>query len=74
MTHADVNIQFIPMTVHGAVVKNEDGSFTLFINANDSMEQRMLTYQHEMDHIVHDDFYEGDSAAAERRANESVSK
>lgn len=70
MTHADVNIQLIPMTVHGALTKNDDGSFTMFLNSNDSMEQRMLTYQHEMYHIEHDDFYLGDSAEAERRANE----
>ena len=66
--HDDVFVHLLPMPVHGAHHHNEDGSFSVFINANDSMERRMKTYWHELDHIEHDDLEKKD-AGVEYRAH-----
>lgn len=39
------------------VTINEDGSFSIFLNARLSYEQRMQAYLHEMRHIQKDDFF-----------------
>lgn len=38
------------------VVLNEDGSFSIFINARLNCERQMLAYQHALTHIMNDDF------------------
>lgn len=38
------------------VVLNEDGSFSIFINARLNWECQMVAYQHAIRHIMEDDF------------------
>ena len=38
---------------------NDDGSFSVYINANLSQERKKKALKHELDHIENDDFYNG---------------
>jgi len=67
----DINIVFLPLPVHGAVTKNEDGSYTIFINCNDSAEKQRETYLHECSHINSDDFCKEDVQFIEWKARVS---
>ena len=42
---------------HGAVTPNDDGTFTVYIDSNQSPEQQLESLDHELDHIRNDDFY-----------------
>lgn len=54
----DIGVYLIDMdtAVREQVNYNEDGSFTIFINARLSCEQQMIAYQHALLHIVNNDF------------------
>lgn len=54
----DVNVQVLDFgnSIPATVTINEDGSFSIFLNARLSYEQRMQAYLHEMRHIQKDDF------------------
>lgn len=67
--HDDVFVHLLPMRVHGAHTKNEDGCYTVFLNSNDTSERRLKAYLHELDHIENEDLEMKDAAAAERRAH-----
>ena len=62
---ADVFVHLLPLPVHGATTKNEDGTYSVFLNANDSMERRMKAYQHEMNHIENNDLELKDAGCEE---------
>lgn len=48
-----INLQYIymPPGMHGATTKNEDGSFTVFLDPRDSDEKQREGYLHELEHI-----------------------
>ena len=48
-----INLQYInmPPGMHGATTKNEDGSFTVFLDPRDSDETQREGYLHELEHI-----------------------
>lgn len=54
----DVNVHLINMDTakKEAVVPNEDGSYSIFINARLSDAGRLLAYEHAMRHIEAEDF------------------
>lgn len=54
----DVNVILIDMPTgkNEVVTPNEDGSYTLFINARLSYNGQLNAYRHGMRHIEHDDF------------------
>lgn len=54
----DVNVILInfPGPEREAVTHNEDGSYTIFINARLSSEGQLRAYEHAMKHIEEDDF------------------
>ena len=54
----DIGVYFLNMdtAVEEEVHPNEDGSFTIFINARISNDRQMLAYQHAIQHIMQDDF------------------
>lgn len=58
MTTLDVNIVFKDFPNYGKemVIPNEDGSYTVFINARLNREQQIKSYYHAMKHIVGEDF------------------
>ena len=68
----DVNVVLINFPAKGneMVVPNEDGSYTILINARLSEEGRMLAYQHAMRHIAADDFQKEEIQTIEAQAHE----
>lgn len=46
----------MPSRVEEQIVFNEDGSFTIFINARLTQKRQMLAYQYALIHIMQDDF------------------
>lgn len=46
----------LPYNIKGLTTKNEDESYTIFLNSRLSYEQLKKTYSHELQHIYNDDF------------------
>ena len=72
----DVNVQLInfPNSGREMVVPNEDGSYTILINARLSNESQMQAYAHAMKHIMNDDFEKQDVQIIEAAAHEPPAK
>lgn len=72
----DINVQIIDMDVMipEQVVKNHDGSYTIFLNARYTHEYNMKSYQHAIEHINNGDFDRdcGDVQIIEAAAHEDV--
>ena len=53
-----IGVHFIdmPPRIEEQIIFNEDGSFSIFINARLNCERQMLAYQHALQHILQDDF------------------
>lgn len=58
------------LPVKGASTVNEDGSYTIFIRAQLSCEERRKSYLHELKHILRDDFYGSDVQQIEASAHQ----
>lgn len=56
MMSIDYQVIFIDMPANEAVTQNEDGSYTIFINARLNYEKQMMAYVHAMKHITGEDF------------------
>lgn len=58
MIDRDIIVKFIDFPVKGreAVTKNEDGTYTIFINARLSREMQIKAYAHALQHITEKDF------------------
>ena len=71
MTTPDVNVVLLdfPNSKKEMVVPNEDGSFTIFINAKHSVEQQAEAYEHAMKHIQNQDFQREDVQSIEHAAH-----
>ena len=52
-----VRIVDLPTTIGGMVSPNDDGTFSIYINARLSTDQQRKALDHELDHIRNDDFY-----------------
>jgi len=50
-------IDFPTCTCGGMVIPNDDGTFSVYLNARTSHDQQLHSYNHEKNHIEHDDFY-----------------
>jgi len=46
----------LPTTVKAFTMENEDGTYEICVNARLTKEQQMLSYRHELSHIMNDDF------------------
>ena len=57
-----INCQLIDFPVKGRemVVSNDDGSYTILINARLSDAGRIAAYEHAMKHILNNDFQKAD--------------
>lgn len=66
-----INCQLIDFPVKGKemVVPNDDGSYTILINARLSDAARMAAYEHAMKHILNDDFEKMDVQDIETEAH-----
>lgn len=69
----------MPIKLKGYTVKNDDDTYTIFLNSRANRETQLLAYQHEMSHIKNGDF-ERDTTAdcvefkAHNLADESIPK
>lgn len=70
----DIGVHLIDMdtAIHEQVVLNEDGSYSIFLNARLNYEARMKAYQHALLHIANDDFYKEDVDDIEATAHRVV--
>lgn len=54
-----VHVVDLPLPVGGMVTPNDDGTFSIYINAKHTDAEQLKSYDHEVDHIINDDFYSG---------------
>ena len=55
--YLNVSTLNLPYGVHGFCRLNEDGGYTIMVNARDSYERQVKAYLHELKHIANDDFH-----------------
>lgn len=67
----DVNVFLVdlPIGVNESVVPNEDGTYTIFLNARLSIESQALGYDHAIKHIEENDFQKDDADMIEMQAH-----
>lgn len=55
----DINVHILDFgnSIPATVTINDDGSFSIFLNARLSYERRLEAYWHEIQHIQNQDFY-----------------
>ena len=51
-----VRLVDLPIGIHGFVVPNDDGTFSVYINARDSHVRQRQACRHEKKHIARNDF------------------
>ena len=68
----DINVQFINMDamIPEHLVKNEDDSYTIFLNARLSRESQLKSYYHALRHIIGNDFGKDNVQQIELKAHE----
>lgn len=54
-----VYYDLFPWSVRGLVTVNEDGTYSIFLNRRYPNSVLQKTFRHEIDHIEHDDFFNG---------------
>ena len=57
----------LPHGVHGFVTPNDDDTYTIYINSNDSLERRIKALEHELEHIRKGHLYSPESASSIER-------
>ncbi len=63
-----VRVLALPPAVKGLAVTNDDGTFSIYINAiYDALTQRRAL-EHELEHLARDHFYSPEPLAAQERA------
>lgn len=67
----EINIQVLDMDtkIPEQLVKNDDDSYTVFLNARLSNEGRIKSYLHALNHIKHNDFEKGNVQYIESEAH-----
>lgn len=68
----EINIQFLNMDtmIPEHLVKNTDDSYTIFLNARLSQENRLKSYYHALQHIRNEDFSKENVQSIEKIAHE----
>ena len=71
----DVNIVLIDFPTRGKemITENEDGSFTVLINARLSYEEQIKAYEHAMRHVENADFTKKDVQIIESNTHNQAS-
>lgn len=54
-----VRVVDLPPNVKALVSENDDGTYSMYLNARNDPEQNVDSYFHELDHIENDDFNNG---------------
>ncbi len=72
MTLKDITVQLLNMDtmIPEHVVKNDDDSYTIFLNARLSRESQIKSYHHALQHIDENDFYKEDVQDIEQNAHD----
>lgn len=65
-------VKFPPGKINEAVTKNEDGSYTIFIERNLTHEIQKQKLLHALSHILKDDFSKEDVQKLEYIAHQSI--
>lgn len=52
-----VRVVDLPAQIGGMVTPNEDGTFSVYLNARNTAERMAKSCDHEVGHIENDDFY-----------------
>ena len=67
---ADIFVRVVPFPTNvpsnGMCVLNEDGTYSVYLDANASIYQRKAAYVHELNHILKNHMHEGTIADAEQ--------
>ena len=71
LTNHDILVKLIDFPEKGneTVTKNDDDSYTIFINAKLSYEKQLEAYAHALKHILGDDFTKDDISKIELDAH-----
>lgn len=56
MDNVYVNLSDLPAAVRSFVVANADQTYTIMLNSRLSREQNLISYQHELAHIMNGDY------------------
>lgn len=69
----DINVQILDMDtkVPEHLVKNNDDSYTIFLNARMSRENQIASYYHALKHIAEDDFQKENVQEIEKSTHSS---
>ena len=67
----DINVQLLDMDtmIPEHLIKNDDDSYTIFLNARLSRDSQLKSYYHALRHIKEDDFYKENIQAIESEAH-----
>lgn len=67
----EINVQILNMDtkIPEQLIKNDDDSYTIFLNARLSQESRIKSYCHAMKHILGSDFEKADINEIEQQAH-----
>lgn len=73
ITLDDINVQILDMDtkVPEHIVKNNDDSYTIFLNARMSRENQIASYYHALKHITEDDFQKENVQEIEKSTHSS---
>lgn len=66
---SDVRVRLVdmPAQIKGYTVMCPDGTYSIYLNDRLTREQNFLTYCHELEHILRDDFNKAEDASAIER-------
>lgn len=66
----DYQVHFVDYVKKECITKNEDDSYTIFINSNLSAEQQSNEFLHAYNHILRNDFHGCDADQIERECHD----
>ena len=73
LDNEDVFVEIIdlgPTSIPETIVKNDDGSYTIFINARYSFEKQQESVRHALGHLQHNDFEKESPQSVEYEAHQ----
>lgn len=54
-----VRVIDLPVQIGGMVTPNDDGTYSVYLNARNTAARMAMSFDHEVGHIENDDFYNG---------------
>lgn len=60
-----VRVVRLPHGIHGAVSPNDDDTYNIYLNADDTPERQSRALDHEVNHVRRDDFRQSSARRAE---------